>query len=157
MTFALSTRRPSHRSGGLTSTVRHPRTVAPNDPWRSLLLMRVSATNAIKMPPLAHNVLDAQSVALLKQWIESLPGPEVVAPPTISPRGGNFAQPATVTLQGEPGAEIRYTLDGSAPTTADLLYEKPVHLTNPTVLRAKAFKPGRTRSITVQEVFIIGE
>ena len=135
----------------------HAHTVAPNDIWRSILFLRVNTTNALKMPPLAHNVLDERSVALLRQWIESLPGPQVVAPPVISPRGGNFAKPVEVTLHGESGATIRYTLDGSAPTASDLLYEGPIHLENPVVLRAKAFKPGCTRSITVQEVFIVGE
>jgi hypothetical protein len=38
-----------------------------------------------------------------------------------------------------------------------LLYEKPVPLTGPTILRAKAFQPGFTTSITVQEIFIVSE
>ena len=62
-----------------------------------------------------------------------------------------------VILKSEPGATIRYTIDGTVPTTADLLYEKPVHLTGPTILRAKAFKPGWTKSITSQEIFLVGE
>jgi hypothetical protein len=37
------------------------------------------------------------------------------------------------------------------------LYEKPVLLTSPTILRAKAFKPGFTQSITVQEIYFIGQ
>ncbi len=37
---------------------------------------------------------------------------------------------------------IRYTVDGTVPTTSDLLYEKPIQLTGPTILRAKAFKTG---------------
>jgi hypothetical protein len=61
-----------------------------------------------------------------------------------------------VTLKSELGATIRYTLDGTVPTISDLLYEKPVQLTGPMILRAKAFKPGFTKSITVQEIFIIG-
>jgi hypothetical protein len=48
-------------------------------------------------------------------------------------------------------------LDGSLPTTADLLYEKPIRLSESAILRAKAFKPGFTKSITVQQVFIIGD
>jgi hypothetical protein len=55
----------------------------------------------------------------------------------------------------EPGAQIRYTLDGSVPGTSDLLYEKPIKLSGPAVLRTRAFKQGFTRSITVQQVFII--
>jgi hypothetical protein len=36
-------------------------------------------------------------------------------------------------------------------------YEKPIRLTGPTVLRARAYKDGFTRSITAQEVFIVGQ
>jgi len=137
--------------------IDNPRTIAPNDIWRSILFMRVNTVEAIKMPPLAHQVLDEQAVALLRQWIQSLPGPLVLEPPMISPRGGNFDKSIEVTLQhGEPGAAIHYTLDGSAPTTSDPLYEKPIKVTGPTIFRAKAFKHGFTKSITVQEVFIIG-
>jgi Chitobiase/beta-hexosaminidase C-terminal domain len=48
-------------------------------------------------------------------------------------------------------------LDGSVPGTSDMLYEKPIRLSGPAVLRARAFKQGFTRSITAQEVFIIGK
>ena len=132
------------------------RIVAPNDIWRSLLFMRANTVEAFKMPTLARNEIDVRGMALLRQWIESLPGPPVLAPPQISPRGGNFSKPVRVVLQSEPGATIRYTLDGTVPTPDDLLYEKPVSLTGPTILRAKAFKPGYTKSITTQEIFLIG-
>jgi hypothetical protein len=62
-----------------------------------------------------------------------------------------------VLLKSEEGATIRYTVDGTVPTTSDLLYEKPVRLTGPTILRAKAFKPGFTKSITTQEIFLADE
>jgi len=137
--------------------IDNPHTVAPNDIWRSILFMRVNTVEAIKMPPLAHQVLDQQAVALLREWIQSLPGPPVLEPPMISPRGGNFDKPVEVTLNhSEPGTIIHYTLDGSAPTTSDPLYDKPIKVTGPTILRAKAFKHGFTKSITVQEVFIVG-
>jgi len=140
----------------LNEGVDGARLIAPNDIWRSILYLRVSMLDALRMPPLARNVVDAQDLELLRQWIESLPGPPVLAPPAISPRGGNFDKPVEVTLQCAPGASIHYTLDGSVPTRSDPLYEKPVKLTGPAILRAKAFKPGFTRSITAQEIFIIG-
>jgi uncharacterized repeat protein (TIGR03806 family) len=133
-----------------------PRVIAPNDIWRSILYMRANTTETFKMPQLARNLIDEPGMNLLRQWIESLPGPPVLPPPEISPRGGNYDQPVAVTLQTQPGATIRYTLDGTVPTTDDLLYEKPVPLTGPTILRAKAFKPGSTKSITTQEIFLIG-
>jgi len=131
------------------------RVIAPNDIWRSILLLRASSVGGLKMPPLAHNRVDEEGMALLKQWIESLPGPPTVAPPTIAPAGGNYTKPVTVMLNAEPGAVIHYTVDGSVPGASDPLYEKPVTLNGPTILRAKAFKPGYTKSITSQEIFMV--
>jgi mono/diheme cytochrome c family protein len=136
--------------------IDNSRVIAPNDIWRSILYLRANSVEAFKMPPLAHNELDQASMTLLRQWIESLPGPPVLSPPMISPHGGNYDQPITVTVKSEPGADIRYTVDGTVPTKSDLLYENPVRLSGPTIFRAKAFKPGHTKSITVQEIFIIG-
>jgi uncharacterized repeat protein (TIGR03806 family) len=136
--------------------IDNPHIIAPRDIWRSILYMRVDTVDAFKMPPVARNTIDERGMALLRQWIESLPGPPVLSPPDISPVGGNYDRPVTVVLKSEPGAIIRYTVDGTVPTPSDLLYEKPVQLTGPTILRAKAFKPGYTRSITIQEIFIIG-
>jgi uncharacterized repeat protein (TIGR03806 family) len=136
--------------------IDNPRIIKPNDIWRSILYMRANTTETFKMPQLARNEIDAQGMVLLRQWIESLPGPPVLPPPEISPRGGNFNQPVEVVLKSELGAKIFYTLDGTVPTTSDLPYEKPVQLTGPTILRAKAFKPGFTKSITTQQIFLVG-
>ncbi len=131
------------------------RIVAPNDIWRSILLMRLNTTDTFKMPPLARMTIDQASVQLLSDWIHSLPGPPVLDPPIISPPGGNFDRLVTVTLSdAKPGASIHYTLDGSEPTTSDPIYESPLKLTEPKVVRARAFKQGFTRSITVQEIYI---
>lgn len=131
------------------------RVVAPNDVWRSILLLRASSIDGLKMPPLAHNRVDEEGMALLKQWIESLPGPPVVAPPGISPAGGNYGNPITVTMTAEAGAAIHYTMDGSVPGISDPLYEKPLTINGPTILRAKAFKSGCTKSITSQEIYMV--
>lgn len=132
------------------------RVIAPNDIWRSILFMRANTVEAFKMPPLARNTIDTHGMELLRQWIESLPGPPVLPPPEISPRGGNFTNAVSVVLKSEPGATIRYTLDGTVPTESDLLYEQPIELTGPTILRAKAFKPGHTKSITTKEIYLFG-
>jgi uncharacterized repeat protein (TIGR03806 family) len=144
--------------------IDNARVIAPKDIWRSILFLRVNSLEAFKMPPLAHNVIDRNSIELLQEWINSLPGRDVLAPPRISPCGGNYPQPIEVYLSpsddervGVRGLEIHYTLDGSAPSKSDPLYTKPIKLTGPTILRARAFKPQFTKSITVQEVFIIGE
>jgi hypothetical protein len=136
--------------------IDRPRVISPHDIWRSIAYMRVATVGDIKMPPLARETIDQSGVRLLREWINSMPGPQVLAPPNISPPGGTYARGVQISLTAsEPGAEIRYTLDGSVPGSSDLLYEKPVKLSGPAVLRTRAFKQGFTRSITVQQVFII--
>jgi uncharacterized repeat protein (TIGR03806 family) len=136
--------------------IDRPRVISPHDIWRSIAYMRVATLGDIKMPPLARETIDQSGVRLLREWINSMPGPQVLAPPNISPPGGTYARGVQISLTAsEPGAEIRYTLDGSVPGSSDLLYEKPIKLSGPAVLRTRAFKQGFTRSITVQQVFII--
>jgi uncharacterized repeat protein (TIGR03806 family) len=138
--------------------IDRPRVVSPHDIWRSIAYMRVDTVGDIRMPPLARETIDQKGVQLLGEWINSMPGPRVLAPPSISPQGGTFARPVEISLTAsEPGAEIRYTLDGSVPGTHDMLYEKPLELSGSAVLRTRAFKQGFTRSIAAQEVFVIGK
>ncbi len=131
--------------------------IAPNDIWRSIALVRMRTLEGFRMPPLAHQVLDRNGIDLIERWVRSVPGRQVLAPPSISPSGGNYPKPIEVALNQEQGATIHYTVDGSAPTSSDPVYDKPIKLTGPTVLRARAFKPSFTKSITVQQTFIIGE
>jgi hypothetical protein len=134
------------------------RVIAPRDVWRSIALARVETSDQTKMPPLAHLTVDKASAAVLREWIESLAGPRVLEPPTISPAGGEFQKVARVVLRhSDPGAEIRYTLDGSAPNKTSPVYQKPLELTEPVTLRARAYREGMTRSVIVQETFIVNE
>ncbi|HVV72997.1 MAG TPA: chitobiase/beta-hexosaminidase C-terminal domain-containing protein, partial [Verrucomicrobiae bacterium] len=138
--------------------VDHAKVIAPNDIWRSIAYMRVSTLEAMKMPPLAHETLDKEGIALLRDWINSLPGPPTLPPPGFSLPPGKYPSPIEVKLtEAEPGTVIRYTLDGSAPTSSDPGYKDAIKLTEPTTVRARAFKHGYTRSIPVQATFIIGE
>lgn len=56
----------------------------------------------------------------------------------FSPESGStFTDSITVTLTpGKTGLPIRYTLDGSAPTTSSTLYSSPITLTQTTTIRA---------------------
>ena len=136
----------------------HAQVIAPNDPWRSIALLRVESLEGDKMPPLAHNVVDRQGEALLRKWIGSLEGREVLPPPKFAPGAGRYAGAVEVQLTDEnPGVTIRYTLDGSVPTSTDPLYIGPIRLTGPTTVRAKAFKPGFTRSVTAQQTYQVGD
>ena len=138
--------------------IDRPRIISPHDIWRSIAYMRVNTIGDIKMPPLARETIDQKGVNLLNEWINGMPGRPVLPPPATSPQGGTFRASVEISLTvSEPGTDIRYTLDGTVPSTSDMRYEKPIRLTHPTVLRARAFKEGFTRSITEQQVFIVGK
>lgn len=142
----------------IDENIDRARVISPHDPWRSIALLRVETNGDVRMPPLARNTIDAQGVALLREWIASLPGREVVPPPTIAPLGGNFDRPVSVTLaSGEAGAEIRYTLDGSVPGPKDPRYEGPIRIDGPTTLRARAYKDGFTRSVISQQTYLVAQ
>jgi hypothetical protein len=74
---------------------------------------------------------------------------QTVADPVFSPASGALV-PVTVSLSAATtNATIYYTLDGSVPDTNSPAYTAPLSVTNYTVIRARAFAPGRTPSDTV--------
>ena len=71
----------------------------------------------------------------------SAPSLGIVERVTASLHGGFFTTPISVSLDSPtPGAEIRYTLDGSTPTaTHGAVYSAPIVVSGTTSLRAAAF------------------
>ena len=69
--------------------------------------------------------------------------------PTI---GGTspFAESTQVTISGPSGAEIRYTTDGSTPTSASSLYSAAITLSDPATVKAIAIKDGQTSEVTTK-------
>ena len=105
---------------------------------------------------LAPTISFQQELAKLGKWDAGW----VVDPVRIAPWGTPmrphlFEEPITVTLATplQPGAEIRYTLDGSAPTLASTLYTKPLVFTDTTRLRAAAFSEGRAVCLESEAFF----
>ncbi len=70
-----------------------------------------------------------------------------VATPMFSPAAGTFTSPPLVVISvTTASAVIRYTLDGSDPTTTSLLYTYPFVVDATTTVKAKAFKVGYAAS-----------
>ena len=131
--------------------------VKAKDVWRSVLWSRIN-TNlpAIKMPPLARNLIDANAVQVFTDWIDSLPGIPALAPPAITPNGGSFVTPVTVALQApDTNAAIYYTLDGSLPTTNSLLYSGTFSLSNSATISASAFETNFNNSASAVAAFVV--
>jgi hypothetical protein len=86
----------------------------------------------------------------------STPPPAVVATPTVTPNGGTFSAPVSVTLaDSDAGATIRYTTDGSEPTASSTLYNAPFTLASSAVVKARAFASGMTDSAVASAAFTI--
>jgi hypothetical protein len=80
-----------------------------------------------------------------------LTGVYTIAPyaafPNISPAGGTYASPLTVTITDTtPGAVIHYTTDQSTPTASSPVYTGPFVLTGATYVQAVAVATGYTTS-----------
>jgi alpha-tubulin suppressor-like RCC1 family protein len=70
-----------------------------------------------------------------------------VATPAISPSGGTFTSPRTVTItDATSGATIRYTTDGSTPSEASTAYAGPFAVGTTTTVKAAGFKTNWTSS-----------
>ncbi len=71
-----------------------------------------------------------------------------VSTPTFDPADGTmFETSLNVSLAcATEGAEIRFTLDGSEPTTNSALYASALELTETTTVKARAFKAGKAGS-----------
>ncbi len=80
-----------------------------------------------------------------------------VATPTITPPGGTFAGPVTVTLEtATPGATLRYTTDGTTPTETSTLYTGPFAVTASGTVQARGLAPGLQASAVASAMFTIG-
>lgn len=91
------------------------------------------------------------TVLKVKAWLDGQPASGVataeyvlrVGSTTIEPGGGEYSSPQTVTLSNPvPGAIIRYTLDGSEPTSSSPLYTEPFVVATRLTLNVRAFKAG---------------
>ena len=81
-----------------------------------------------------------------------------VASPTFNPSGGSYAAPINVVISSTTaGATIRYTLDGSDPTTSSTQYSTPIAISTQTTLKAGAWKEGMQPSTISTANYIFPE
>jgi alpha-tubulin suppressor-like RCC1 family protein len=79
-----------------------------------------------------------------------------VAAPTLSPPPGTYTQAQMVTLStATAGATIRYTLDGTEPSSASTVFAGPIWIDWTQTLMAKAFKVGWTPSSATPGTYTI--
>ncbi len=101
----------------------------------------------------------------VSDWFSTVKTPDnlatgKVATPVIALASGAYDEGETETAIScaTTDADIRYTTDGTEPTSSDTLYSGPVTLpVGSTVLKAKAFKSGRTDSNTATAWYVVSE
>jgi hypothetical protein len=83
--------------------------------------------------------------------------PSVVATPTFSPVAGTYSSAQSVTISTTTGgATIRYTADGSTPSSGSgTIYSGPIAINATTTLKAIAYKSGMTDSAVASGVYVI--
>jgi len=68
---------------------------------------------------------------------------ETVAAPVFQPAGGTYSTAQSVTIScATDGATIRYTTDGSTPTSGSNVYSGPINVASTQTMKARAFKSG---------------
>jgi hypothetical protein len=78
--------------------------------------------------------------------------------PTFSVSGGRYASTIQVSLtHSNPGAEIRYTTDGSEPTINSLKFTTAISVSQTKTLKAKAFLSGFLPGETETQTYFINE
>jgi alpha-tubulin suppressor-like RCC1 family protein len=75
--------------------------------------------------------------------------------PTADQATGNYTNSVTVTLSAQSGATIRYTVDGSTPTSGSSIYTAPLAFDVTTTLKAKAYHPDYVTSAETSRTYTL--
>lgn len=77
--------------------------------------------------------------------------------PAFGIKGGRYNTQQQITLTANTQAEIRYTIDGSEPTSISARYSAPFSVTRTQTVKAKAFVNGALPSATETQTYFINE
>ncbi len=84
-------------------------------------------------------------------------GSTIADMPVASHNGGHYNNDFTLSLTTTtPNATIRYTTDGSEPTSSSSIYSGPIQVDDVTVLRARTFKTDWEPSRTMTHTYLFG-
>jgi len=75
---------------------------------------------------------------------------------SYSVMGGMYDSAVTVELSAPQNAVIRYSTDGSVPTTSSPVYDGPLTFSETTVLRTRAWRDGEYPSTTETQTYFVG-
>ena len=80
-------------------------------------------------------------------------GGVIIAKPVITPNGGTFTEPQTVTITAGEGCTIFYTLDGTEPASTHSKYEAPFTVSESCTVKAVAYDVTGAHSGIAEAVF----
>ena len=146
----------AHYSDGSTSNVTSQATWSENSIYASigkngyLSASSVSSDQPCRLTSTYHGKTDTLDIT-----IKNLENPKV-ATPIFSPDGGTFTDSVQIKLScATSGAKIRYTIDGSAPTSSSTLYGGVFKINSSCTIKACGFKDNYTSSDIVSAHFTI--
>ena len=70
-----------------------------------------------------------------------------VATPYFNPAEGTYYGPTDVSIHGQEGATVYYTLDGTDPTTSSAVYSAPITISQTTTVKAMAVLNGTNSAV----------
>jgi hypothetical protein len=112
----------------------------------------VSSTTTIKAKAFLSGMTDSDTASATY----TINIPVKVAIPTFGPPAGTYSSAQSVTVScATGGATIRYTTDGSEPTSSSTAYSNPIDVSSTTTIKAKAFETGMTDSDTAAATYTI--
>ncbi|HSU55339.1 MAG TPA: CotH kinase family protein [Candidatus Dormibacteraeota bacterium] len=104
-------------------------------------------------------VLVLAGLADPKAWAVTRPDSSSAVPePKFSVHGGVFTNEISLELSANPASSvIRYTLDGSEPTSQSTKYSSPLHISESTLVKAKVFVSDSSTGPTATEAYSLME
>jgi putative heme-binding domain-containing protein len=106
-----------------TFGMRDAKIIAPGDPYRSVLMYRFSKLGYARMPYIGSQVVDSKGVALIEEWIKSLPGDATSGPLTSGHKDAQALaalKRGTNPSQKEAIAQLVQSTEGSLALIAQL-------------------------------------
>jgi alpha-tubulin suppressor-like RCC1 family protein len=79
----------------------------------------------------------------------------VLPTPTIAPAAGTYTSEVSVTLSALAGATVRYTLDGTDPTTTSPTYNGPFSVTTTSTVKVRGWHPDYSPSAVASTAYVI--
>jgi len=89
---------------------------------------------------------------------EGLQANDTLGSPIHSKPGGFYDNPFKLSLEDDNhGGQIRYTVDGSEPSANSMLYDKPIDISNTTVIRSRIIDSNKRMGPVVAHTYFVQE